>query len=134
MNQRTGSHRSQLRQRLPRPARLAPVLAGTALLAAACGGGSPSSGSSSGSAVPAQERAYVRCMNSHGVPGNPDSHGNFETGVNGKNPKFRTANEACMHLFPHTPGEGAGHGNGAGPNGSPGPTGSSNPPSGAKGG
>jgi len=53
-----------------RAAWLAVVSAGTALLAAACGGGSPAPAASPGRLYQ-QELTYSRCMRSHGVPDFP---------------------------------------------------------------
>jgi len=53
-----------------RTAGLAATLAGTALLAAACGG-SPSAVAPPGRSLYARELTYSRCMRSHGVPDFP---------------------------------------------------------------
>lgn len=54
-----------------RAAWLAVVLAGTVLLAAACGGGSPGPAASPGDSLYARELTYSRCMRAHGVPDFP---------------------------------------------------------------
>ena len=54
-----------------RAAWLAVVSAGTVLLAAACGGGSPGPAASPGQALYAQALTYSRCMRTHGVPDYP---------------------------------------------------------------
>ena len=48
------------------------VLAGTALLVAACGGGTASSAASPSSAVHQRDLAYSRCMRAHGASFWPD--------------------------------------------------------------
>ena len=56
------------------------ALALPALLATACGGGSPPAASATGGPTRAQAAlAYARCMRSHGVPDfpDPDENGNF---------------------------------------------------------
>ncbi len=55
-----------------RAAALAAALAGTVLLAAACGGGSPRPAASPGQRLYQQALAYSQCMHSHGVPEFPD--------------------------------------------------------------
>jgi hypothetical protein len=54
-----------------RAAWLAVVPAGTVLLAAACGGGSPGPAASPGHTLYARELTYSRCMRAHGVPDFP---------------------------------------------------------------
>ena len=56
---------------LSRAAGLAAVLAGTVLLAAACGGSSPGSAASPGQGLYARALTYSQCMRSHGVPDFP---------------------------------------------------------------
>jgi hypothetical protein len=90
-----------------RPAVLAAALAGTALLAAACGGGS-------GSPVSTKQAnyqkllAYSQCMRTHGEPGFPDPQPNGNLLIDG--PKdhlngalMNSANKACQHLMPKSP-------------------------------
>jgi len=82
---------------------------GMAVLAAACGAGSPSvagSGSPAGSASARSAVAYSACMRSHGVPDFPDP------GSDGQVPKvdpqrlgvsssvLQAAERACQHLYP----------------------------------
>ena len=97
------------------------VLAGTVLLAAACGGGSHPSASSTS---PAQQTAkvmnvFARCMRSHGQPNfyyaNPQNvansptavfslgQGYFVTGVTPQSPEFQSALTSCKHLLPPVP-------------------------------
>jgi hypothetical protein len=86
------------------------ILAGLALLAAACSGG-PSSTGSGGSPAGEGSRstvAFSHCMRSHGVPHYPDP------GSNGTLPKadpqrlgvstarFDATQRACQHLLPST--------------------------------
>jgi hypothetical protein len=88
------------------PARTAAAIIATAalaLLAAACGGASPSSTASgdSPSAV-----AFSSCMRSHGVPNfpDPDSSGGIpketpqQLGVSGS--RYQSATQPCGHLLP----------------------------------
>jgi hypothetical protein len=58
------------RTAISRVAALAGALAGTVLLAAACGG-SPGPAASSGESLYQRSLAYSRCMRSHGVPDYP---------------------------------------------------------------
>jgi hypothetical protein len=99
---------------------MALVLGALALIAAGCGGNSPSStatssGQASGSAVSrarSEGVAYASCMRSHGVPGFPDPQvsagpdGGVSvkqavpvSAVNG-NPHFKPAQQACRSLLP----------------------------------
>jgi hypothetical protein len=78
------------------------ALAGIALLAAACGGGTSSV---AGRTAYQKALAYAQCMRSHGEPGypDPDSHGNFI--INGQKDHLNgalmnSANKACQHLLP----------------------------------
>jgi hypothetical protein len=90
-----------------RPVVPAAALAGTALLAAACGGGS-------GTAASAQltnyrkALAYSQCMRAHGEPGFPDPQPNGNLLIDG--PKdhlngalMNSASKACQHLMPKAP-------------------------------
>ena len=89
-----------------RPAVLAAVLAGTALLAAACGGGArPAS-----AALTSYQKAlaYSQCMRAHGEPGFPDPQSNGNLLIDG--PKdhlngalMNKASKACQHLMPLAP-------------------------------
>ena len=85
---------------------LAAALAGTALLAAACGGGAkPVS-----AALTDYQKAlaYSQCMRAHGEPGFPDPQPNGALLING--PKdhlngalMNSAGKACQHLMPKGP-------------------------------
>ena len=87
------------------------ILAGLALLAAACSGGPASTGS--GGSSPAaggspSTVAFAHCMRSHGVPRYPDpgSNGTLpktspqRLGVSGS--RFDATQRACQHLLPAT--------------------------------
>jgi hypothetical protein len=113
------------RNRITRPGRargVAAVLAGIALLVAACSGGSNSTGGSAAShSVPdtqQQALAYSQCVQSHGDPGFPDP----KRGPGGawlyavtpqtqqyfSGPAFNAAQQACKKLQPNqsiTPAE-----------------------------
>lgn len=112
MNDSSGRGR---RCRWPRRARVAAVMtamAGVALLAAACGGSSPSSSTPAGGSTDYQKAvAYAQCMRSHGVPSypDPDSQGQFppvQLGRNGVSQQaVQSAQNDCRHL---QPGGGAG--------------------------
>lgn len=104
--------------RLRRAAALA-ALALTALLAAACGGGSPSAAPSIAPGNVQQLDAFAACMRSHGVlnfyfsnsPGTSNTStelsimGHYVPGVNPQTAHFGAAMKACKHLLP---GGGAG--------------------------
>jgi hypothetical protein len=83
---------------------LAVILAGAALLAAACAGGS----SPTPAALTAyqKELAYSQCMRAHGVPGFPDPQPNGALLITPQDhlaqgsPQFVAANKACQHLLP----------------------------------
>jgi hypothetical protein len=98
-------------RRRPRPCRaglgragiLAATAAGIALLAAACGGGSPAA---AGLTSYQKAVAYAQCMRSHGVPGfpDPDSKGNFiikGPEIGGSPQQNASADKACRHLLPN---------------------------------
>jgi hypothetical protein len=90
------------------------VLTGAAVLAAACGGGSHTTGSSAGSGQLTAPKldAFAQCLRSHGVPnfyfsGTGSSPGSGETvvfghsipaGINPRSPEFQAAMGACRHL------------------------------------
>jgi hypothetical protein len=79
---------------------LAAVLAGIAVLAAACGGGSAAgAGSGTGQTPYQQALAYAHCVRAHGDPGFPDpnSQGLFP------HPADQLAGRACGHLLPSQP-------------------------------
>jgi hypothetical protein len=98
----------------PRPARTAAAIvamAVLALLAAACGGSPPSTGSggspaAGGSATSPSALAYSACMRSQGVPNypDPDSSGQLPKtdaqllGVSTS--RYQAAQQACRHLLP----------------------------------
>jgi hypothetical protein len=101
-----GNHR--VRQRRPGPRRaaagvLAALLAGIALLAAACGGGSAGS---AGSSLYAKALAYTQCMRSNGEPDFPDptSQGEYimkpNDGVDWNSQQFARTAKACAKLSP----------------------------------
>jgi hypothetical protein len=78
------------------------VLAAVSLVAAGCGGASPTTPSTAG-----QNKllAYSECMRSHGVPNFPDPTRN--EGIDkdkiirlGDGPHFRAASNTCQHLMP----------------------------------
>jgi hypothetical protein len=87
---------------------------GTAVLVAACGAGSGTTGQSgapSGSGVSLNNRAlaYVSCMRTHGEPNMPDPtfsgrHATLaitpSSGVDPSSPQFTAASKACQHLVP----------------------------------
>jgi hypothetical protein len=90
-------------QRRAGTAILASVLAGIAMLAAACGGGLPvGAGSGSGQTPYQQALAYAQCMRAHGDPGFPDpnSQGLFPHPAG---PQYQPASRACGHLLPSQP-------------------------------
>lgn len=83
------------------------IAIGISLLAAACGGRSPSAPSPA-TAHASASIAFARCMRTHGVPGFPDPDANgafppFSTGVSKQ--VSSAANDTCRHLLPR---EGAG--------------------------
>jgi hypothetical protein len=100
-----------------RRAAVVAVLAGTTLLATACGGGSHSPGSAS---TPSQDitqqlDAFAQCMRSHGEPNfyfaNPNSTpdpsatvlsimGHQVVGMDPQTTQFATAMKSCKHLLP----------------------------------
>lgn len=104
-------------------------LAGVALVAAGCGGGSKTpavaslaatstsasstssagSGGSTGSGSASGGLAFSACMRSHGVPNFPDPNGNgtlASLGIDSSSPQFRSAANACKSLAPtHSPAQ-----------------------------
>jgi hypothetical protein len=95
----------------PRAARTAAAMAVLALLAAACGGSPPSTGSggspaAGGSATSPSALAYSACMRSQGVPNypDPDSSGQLPKtdaqllGVSAS--RYQAAQQACRPLLP----------------------------------
>jgi hypothetical protein len=95
------SRRHQQRARLLRPGALAAAAAGIAVLAAACGGSTPTA---VGSSPYQKELAYAHCMRAHGDPGFPDpqSNGAFISTKASRGafsgPQAQSANKACAHL------------------------------------
>lgn len=101
-----GNNRVRQPQTGPRRATaglLTALLAGTALLAAACGGGSAGS---TGSSPYAKALAYSQCMRSNGVANYPDpnSQGKIlmqpNNGIDYGSPQFAHAKKACAKLAP----------------------------------
>jgi len=89
-----------------RRAAVAAVLAGTALLAAACGG----SAAPVSAALTNYQKAlaFSQCMRAHGEPGFPDPQPNGDLLING--PKdhlngalMNSASKVCQHLMPKSP-------------------------------
>ena len=105
MNDDTGGGGRPRRAKLPRASVLTAAVTGTALLAAACSGGSPSG--AAGSTTYRKALADAQCMRSHREPGWPDSssQGNFTIGpanhVGMGSPRYQSANKACVHLLPN---------------------------------
>lgn len=103
-------YRVRLLARSGRPRRRAgavtALLAGTAVLAAACGGSSNGADTFIGGTY-TQALAYAKCMRSHGVPSfpAPDGQGNFNgaqiDSITQHNPKERDAFGACSSLLPN---------------------------------
>ena len=100
--------------RLSRSASLA-ALAVTALLATACGGGSPSAAPSTGRGLPTVQQldSFASCVRGHGAPnfyfthddgGNtPDNMlkiGPWAAPANPGSPQFQAVLKACQHLIP----------------------------------
>jgi len=93
------------RQGAWRPGALAAALAGTALLAAACGG----SGATSPAALTNYQKslAFSQCMRAHGEPGFPDPTSNGSILINGPKDQLNhallgSAQKACQHLLPNS--------------------------------
>jgi len=97
-----GSQCRERRARLWRPGVLAAAAAGITLLAAACGGSTPTTAAHQ--TVYQKELAYAQCMRAHGDPGFPDpqSDGTFNSTKADRGalagPQFLSANRACAHL------------------------------------
>jgi len=99
-----------------RPRRVAGLaaLVLTALLAVACGGGSPSAAPGASPGIVRQLDVFARCMRGHGVtnfylsnsPGTSNTDtvlsimGHYVPNVNPQTPNFGTAMKACKHLLP----------------------------------
>jgi hypothetical protein len=99
-----GCHpRSQ--SQLRRAAGLAAAAAGIALLAAACGGSSPTASATASAYQKAID--YAQCMRSHGEPSWPDpnSHGDFmfanSAPLDPSSSAYQSANDACKKLLPN---------------------------------
>jgi hypothetical protein len=104
-----GNHRVRQRRTGPRRAAaglLTALLAGTALLAAACGGGSAGSAGSTGSSPYAKALAYTRCMRSNGVANYPDPNAQGQilmqpnNGIDYGSPQLAHAAKTCAKLAP----------------------------------
>lgn len=119
---RAGADPGRPRPRRRRAGVLAAILAGVALLAAACGGsGTPNAGASSGpGAITVQKiDSFAACMRSHGVAnfylsprsGTPSPNGppvlsflGYQvTGVNPQTSQFQSAMKACRHVLGISP-------------------------------
>ncbi len=106
MTESRGTSGGRRRAAPVRAAALAVALAGTALLTAACGGGSPGAAGSPGTGQGRlqQALAFAHCMRSHGAPGfpDPDSSGGFV--MNPSNSSSfqapQSARAACAQLIP----------------------------------
>jgi hypothetical protein len=102
INHGVPQRRTGLRRRL-RAAGLAAALAGTALLAAACGESTAGTDTFAPGATYAQTLAFAKCMRANGVPNfpNPDRQGNF----NPANPQVqamdRNALMECRSVLPN---------------------------------
>ena len=100
-----GNHGVRQRRTGPRRAAagLLTALAGIALLAAACGGGSAGS---TGSSPYAKALAYSQCMRSNGAANYPDPNSKGQilmqpnNGVDYGSPQFAHAAKACAKLAP----------------------------------
>jgi hypothetical protein len=101
-----GNHRVRQRRTGPRRAAagvLAALLAGIALLAAACGGGSAGS---TGSSPYAKALTYSRCMRSNGAANYPDPNAQGlilmepNNGLDYGSPQFAHAAKTCAKLAP----------------------------------
>jgi hypothetical protein len=109
----SGNHQARRLRTGPRRAgRLAAVLAGAALLAAACGGGShpAGSGATSGQLTAPKLDAFAQCMRSHGVPdlyfspakpSSPDIMFGYAVpaSINPRSPQFQAGMTACRHVL-----------------------------------
>jgi hypothetical protein len=116
MNHETGGQPGRLRRAgLRRMSVPTAALAGVALLAAACGGGTarataqPASHGATNSTDKAQGAAFTRCMRKNGVPNFPDPNGQGklfngtylkQAGVDPDSPRVQAADSACSHLLP----------------------------------
>lgn len=103
-------HPSGSTTRLRRAGVLTALVAGMALLATACGGGSSTG---SGATIYQKALAYSNCMRAKGEPGfpDPDSQGNIDQTLANQDffhgLQYQTASKACKKLLPPSPPEGA---------------------------
>jgi hypothetical protein len=102
MNDDTGGSRGWRQPGLRRSGVLATAVAGVALLAAACSGGSPAA---AGLTAYQKSVAYAQCMRAHGEPSYPDPTSNGGFILNGKKDHLNgslmpSANKTCQHLLP----------------------------------
>src|SRR5258707_11317961 len=97
--------------RLRRAGPLAAALAGAALLAAACSGGSPKPSAGAGSPGGSERTsalAYSQCMRAHGIKNFPDPSaggginisGGQGTSLDPASPQFQAADKTCKSLMP----------------------------------
>jgi hypothetical protein len=101
------AHARRQGSRLRRAGLITAVIAGLAVLLAACGGGSggsgstPPQGSSSQGSSQSGAVAFAQCVRSHGVSDFPDpQNGHFIiTSHDQSNPNFKPAVQACQHLL-----------------------------------
>jgi hypothetical protein len=79
------------------------LLAGVALLAAACGG---STAPTAHLTTYQKELAYAECMRAHGMPSFPDpqSNGTFVGSFDFGSAAYKSANQTCAHLEGGAPG------------------------------
>jgi hypothetical protein len=82
------------------------VLAGLAVLAAACGGGNSSS--TAGETAYQKALAYSQCMRAHGEPGFPDPQSDGSILINGRDDHLsggllQSATRACQRYMPKSP-------------------------------
>jgi hypothetical protein len=93
------------RDRPRRAGVLAAMVAGIAVLTAACGGGSGNSAGSPGQSNLQMALSYAKCMRAHGAPNWPDpnSQGQFvKTSANRADLHApSSAGQACRHLLPN---------------------------------
>jgi hypothetical protein len=103
MKEGTGRSRSRRRAGPWRAGVLAAV-AGTAVLAGACGGGGGGLSAVAGPGACQKALACAQCMRSHGVPGwpGPNSRGSFLIRhIDMGSPVVQAADNACRHLLPN---------------------------------
>jgi hypothetical protein len=102
MNDYSGGHGRHRPMGLRQASVLAVAMAGAALLAAACGGGTAAVTSSPANSPYQKALAYAECMRAHGDPGwpDPDSQGNFVINSPGVLTGYQPADNACKKLAP----------------------------------